>query len=350
MAPARGISQSLADRLLVGTRGLDFRSTVSKAAAILKSVSTLADLLERFAKTIGEAVGTDRVLMLLASTAFLCTGLSGACDRGQSSPCPKNNVIVRYLQAHSEPLVLDELHRIRATPELDALMSEMHRLNCAVAMPIFAREHLEGIMLFGPRHSGRIYGSVEQSALQVLCGQLGVAIENAELFTEVQNAKLYNETLLEHLTSGVIAVSADERVTVFNNEAGQITDLSPRDIIDRPVEHLPEPLRNVLRDTLALGRAGRESRDRPSIWRAQCGGASEQLDLPWAGRRDAGRADGVDRYHGFETPRATDSPERSPGQSRDALGGHGARDQKSARLDQDFHAIAPGAISRLGLP
>src|SRR5206468_2134435 len=64
------------------------------------------------------------------------------------------------------------------------------------AMGIFARDQLAGVLLLGPRRSGRIYGAVEQSALQVLCGQLAVAIENAELFTEVQNAKIYNETLL----------------------------------------------------------------------------------------------------------------------------------------------------------
>jgi hypothetical protein len=35
MAPARGFSQSLADRLFVGGRGIDFRATVSKSAVIL---------------------------------------------------------------------------------------------------------------------------------------------------------------------------------------------------------------------------------------------------------------------------------------------------------------------------
>ena len=99
-------------------------------------------------------------------------------------------------------------------------------------MGIFARDHLAGVMLLGARKSGRIYGSVEQSALQVLCGQLAVAIENAELFTEVQNAKIYNETLLENLTTGVIAAGADERITVFNNEAGKITGLKADEILE----------------------------------------------------------------------------------------------------------------------
>ena len=65
MAPARGVSQTLADKLFLGTRRLDFRSTMNEAAAILKSVTTLQDLLERFAKTIAGAVATDIVFILL---------------------------------------------------------------------------------------------------------------------------------------------------------------------------------------------------------------------------------------------------------------------------------------------
>jgi len=108
----------------------------------------------------------------------------------------------------------------------------MDRMKTAVALGFFSRQHLAGVMLLGPRLSGRIYSAVEQNALQVLCGQFAVAIDNAQLFTEVENARIYNQTLLENLTTGVIAAGADERVTVFNNEAGQIIGINPRDVID----------------------------------------------------------------------------------------------------------------------
>src|SRR5437762_9022826 len=41
MAPARGVSQRLAERLFISSHHLDFRATVSKAAEILSSVTTL---------------------------------------------------------------------------------------------------------------------------------------------------------------------------------------------------------------------------------------------------------------------------------------------------------------------
>src|SRR6202030_3621256 len=101
---------------------------------------------------------------------------------------PAESPIVGYLKTHREPVLLQELYRIRQTAEIEKLTARMQDLNVAVAMGIFSREHLTGVMLLGPRATGRIYGSVEQNALSVLCGQLAVAIDNAQLFTEAQNA------------------------------------------------------------------------------------------------------------------------------------------------------------------
>jgi len=261
MAPARGISQRFANRLFIGSRQIDFQSTMSQAAGILKSVTTLQDLLDRFAKTIGEAVGTDRVFILLPEKEAYAQHYPAISQdsEGEALQLNRNDPMISYLQTNQEVLVLDELHRIRMTPELEQAADEMEQLKTAVALGIFSRQHLAGVMLLGPRLSGRIYGAVEQNALRVLCGQLAVAIDNAQLFTEVENARIYNQTLLENLTTGVIAAGADERVTVFNNEAGQITGLSPRDIIDHSLDRLPPRLREILCETLRTGERQEDS-------------------------------------------------------------------------------------------
>jgi PAS domain S-box-containing protein len=253
MAPARGVSQELANRLFLGSRRLDFQSTMRKATDILQSVTTLRDLLKRFAVTTADAVGAEKVRILLLHRQALQQQYPtpDAVDPGLRFE--EGHPVIQHLTAHPEPLVLDELHRIRRTPELERLMAVMEELQAAAIIGIFSREHLAGIMLLGPRMSGRIYGSVEQSALQVLCGQLAVAVENAQLFTEVQNAKIYNETLLENLTTGVIAAGGDGRITVFNREAEQITGLAARTVLEQPLEELPSDLRETLRVTLATG-------------------------------------------------------------------------------------------------
>ncbi len=256
MAPARGVSQRLAERLFISSHQLDFRKTMNVAAEILTSVSTLPDLLKRFADTISEAVSAERVSILLhGRDGYRSRYSTISADHDNRCFLPLDGPIVRYLQKHREPGVLEELSRVRPTEDVTRLAARMREVNVAVVLGIFSREHLVGVMLLGPRRSGRIYGSVEQDALQVLCGQLAVAIENAELFTEVQNAKIYNETLLQNLTTGVIAAGPDKVVTVFNNEAGQITELDAKDVLEHPIDKLPQPVRDALRETLQTGQS-----------------------------------------------------------------------------------------------
>jgi PAS domain S-box-containing protein len=262
MAPARGISQGLAERLFISTQRVDFRATMNTAANILMSVTTLDDLLKRFATAIADAVKTDRIAILLH-----------ARDRFEQAyalqppdvPFPTvslaaSDPLVRYLKERRTPIVLDELQRLRETAALEQVIIRMRTLKLAVVVGIFARDHLSGVMFLGPRSSGHIYGTTEQNALEVLCGQLAIAIDNAELFTEAQNAKIYNETLLENLTAGVIAASADERITVFNNEVERITGLDSRKVLDRSVDFLPDALRVAIRETLQT-RKGVANRD-----------------------------------------------------------------------------------------
>ena len=255
MAPARGLSQSLADRLFVGTRRLDFQATMNQATAILRSVTTLADLLERFALTIAQAVNTERVFILLPEPNFYAQQYPAvqAGARTTRIELHRDQAIVAQLERTQEPILLDELHRVRSTPDLERVRRQMDSLQVSVAMGIFSREHMAGVMLLGPRRSGRIYGTIEQNALLVLCGQLAVAIENAQLFTEVQNAKIYNETLLQNLTTGVVAADRNELITVYNNEVEKITGLSSAELIGRKISNLPEGLRDVLRETLSTG-------------------------------------------------------------------------------------------------
>ncbi|HEY6111889.1 MAG TPA: GAF domain-containing protein, partial [Chthoniobacterales bacterium] len=182
MAPARGISQRLADRLFVGARRLDLQATLKQAAAILQSVTTLRELLQRFADTIGGAVDTDRVLILLPDKH----GFSQQYPRADAGSryrleMARDQATIVQLEAEREPIVVEELRRVRPTTQLQRVMRQLDSLQIALAMGIFARDQLAGVMLLGPRKTGRIYGSVEQNALQVLCGQLAVAIENAEL-------------------------------------------------------------------------------------------------------------------------------------------------------------------------
>lgn len=168
MAPARGISQSLSDRLFVGTRRLDFRATMRKAADILKSVTTVSDLLERFGTTTAEAMGTERVLIFMLDRNSYVQRYPDGERVGGTSRFVATDPVIQHVAIHPEPLVLEELHRVRQTPAIGMVIDHMKELKAAAVLGIFSREGLAGIMLLGPRSSGRIYGSTTKRAASVM--------------------------------------------------------------------------------------------------------------------------------------------------------------------------------------
>lgn len=255
LAPANGRMQQLANRLFVNVRSLDLTDTVQKANRILSSIATRDDLLEQFANLVAHALGTDRVLILLRDAA----GFTQRFPR-VSPPLhvDDDNALVSTLKATAEPLVADALARFRSTPAEQQAGALMTALQMAIAVGIHPQAGLQGIILLGPRLTGRIYGATEQRVLQVLCNQLAVGLENAELYTRLQDSAIYNNILVDSLVSGVIAAGADQRITVYNREAQRIIRRPPAEVLNQPLHVLPGPLQQALRQTFEQGRGARD--------------------------------------------------------------------------------------------
>jgi len=135
---------------------------------------------------------------------------------------------------------------MRPTPAVTGALDGMSQAGAALVIGSFMRKEMKAVLLLAPKKSGRIYDLRDQRALQLLCDQLAVALENANLYTAVQNGKIYNEILLDSLTSGIIAVNSDHVVTVFNQRAQKLTGLAESDVVDRPMAVLPAPLAESL--------------------------------------------------------------------------------------------------------
>jgi PAS domain S-box-containing protein len=85
----------------------------------------------------------------------------------------------------------------------------------------------------------------------VLCNQLAVGLENAELYTQVKDSAIYSDLLLENVVTGIIAANSAGRITTCNREAYRLLGAQPGSLFQRPIAELPAPLANALRATLA---------------------------------------------------------------------------------------------------
>ena len=252
LAPAYGRMQRVASRLFVHLAPMSTTTVVQSANQILRSISTVDRLLADFAGLITQAVGTDRVMILIADKQAFVERYPNILV-GDRVTMPRDDVLPSVLAETAEPLVPDLARRMRTSDRVVRACDAVDHLAAAAAVGMRSSEGLEGIVLLGPRLSGRIYGGLEQQTLQLLCNQLAVALDNARLYTQVQDGKIYNDILVDSLAGGVIAAGTDGLITVFNREARRLTQLESADIIGHHLSGLPAPLSAILGTTLQEG-------------------------------------------------------------------------------------------------
>jgi signal transduction histidine kinase/GAF domain-containing protein len=251
-APAQGRIQRVANRLFINVPEADLSRTVQQATGIIHSIGTLDDLLKRFAGVIRETVDPDRVLVLLAEGDRMRQAFSSV-DSSDVLELARDDAIVQAVAANHDVLVADLIDRLHPSATLDAAGRRFRELQFAVACSMRSKGRLEGILLLGPRLSGRVYGRHEQSAIRILADQLAVAVENAKLYTQLEGSKIYNDNLVDSLVSGVIAANEKQVITVCNREARRITGLCPNRMLGQPVTVLPAPLSDMFKQTYASG-------------------------------------------------------------------------------------------------
>ncbi len=257
LAPANGLMQRVANRLFISIQTMDVRTTVQQAQELLTSIGTVRSLLDRFAGFLARAAGTDHVLILMMDEqAFTQQYPVPGAEPARTLPLEAD--LAALLRDERRPVSVDLLRRLRPTPRRQGARRQLAELGAVVAVGIQAKGAMEGILLLGRRLSGKIYGSPELDALQIIGGQFAVAVENARLYTPVQYGKIYNDILLDSLVSGVVAVNANRRITVFNSQAQAITGLGAEAVVGQPLDTLPEAVRQPILTTLDTGESVRD--------------------------------------------------------------------------------------------
>jgi len=282
LAPARDLLRRRADRLFS-----DSHDTLSRllhqGGDLARSIATVDTLFTDFGRLLQDALGLTRVRVYLRADArFVLHTRLDAADAGKDAEADGEidgaDPLPRALQAGRYPLLRDVLRRSRGTPLQVQAEHALARLGAEAAVALKSKNGLAGFLLLGRRQNGRFFGKREEDALTFLGDQLGIAIENATLYTRLQEARIYNEVLLDNLVTGVVATDREGRVTVCNREAQRILRLAGADAaLGRPAgAALPAPMGEALRTTLASGRG---VRDRDLVLRPQ---AADEQSLRFA--------------------------------------------------------------------
>lgn len=129
----------------------------------------------------------------------------------------------------------------------------------AVYVPMKAGNRVTGIFLLLTPRAVDEFTQSDQERISLLCGQAAVALENARLVDQVLQMKQYNENILLSLTSGLIAVDLEGRVTTLNPAGLSILNMAAPEIIGQEIASIPHllPFSRLLAESLTSGQEKR---------------------------------------------------------------------------------------------
>ena len=132
-----------------------------------------------------------------------------------------------------------------------------------LGVPILLRDAAIGVISVQSIDEEGRFAETDSRLLATIAANVGVAIQNARLFSEVERQRQYLESLVAISPAAVVVMDADERVTEWNPAAAELFGYSAEEALGRPIDDLvfgatdSDEGREITREAMAVGRANR---------------------------------------------------------------------------------------------
>lgn len=232
----------------------DYPRIVRETSRALGDTIDLGALLTCVGGVIQETLKPEGTAVYLLEEDGVCferTWVTGSL--GFPSALTVTSPIGATLAAQRASIFRDDLAIRELEGRAAELATDLDRVGAEVVVPLIEEDRLIGFFALGPKSSGNPYFSDDADLLVTLANQSAVAIRNAQTHQRVVQVNEEIQKILSTIESGVIAVGAKGRVTLFNRAAEQLTGVPAPSVRGRPVEHLPATLGGLLAATAADG-------------------------------------------------------------------------------------------------
>ena len=258
--PIRDVTGRLLDTYVYRTR-TNYQRTVRAASRALTRVLDLRTVLSFAVQPVADSMQSEGTGVYLQDEVGFARAIGESSHEKIALSLPERapEIIAATLRTLTEPLVTDELGHEAVTEEQRRLHEALTACNWALVLPLLSEDAALGAIVVGPKLSGDPFYPHDLDLLMTLANQAGIAIKNAQLFTQVVLANEYVRNIVATIQSGVIAVDAAGRVTMFNPAAERLTGLAADEVRATPAAAtLPDCLAVSLTRTMGDGVARAE--------------------------------------------------------------------------------------------
>lgn len=249
------------ERHLVGEIGQDrpWARVLSDFSRTLSNQLNTDKFLGLFLNAVKELVPVGKVSFLLkdSSDGYFVVAVQQGLDPdvyGKLRFSPERGLIF-WLKEKGCILERAETADLKESGHSGEYLQEMNLLHAEVCLPLFANGKLCGVLCLGPKVTGARFHEKELELLYSVCGNIAYALNDIGLHERLSNQKVYIESILQLMNSGVIAIDNKHNIMTFNERAGEIIAADSEHYTGRDLRALPSPLGDILFETLLTGKA-----------------------------------------------------------------------------------------------
>jgi PAS domain S-box-containing protein len=265
-APVKNFLQEQVDRVFYGER-YDLRNSLLDFGRTLSATTALDPLLDSLVSRLQEVMNVERVAIFVESRSAK-SGYVVARAEGLTPPVvvpPDFREMIRVRSAESGVVRADDLD---LDPEAISVRRALHYF-----VPCVVRGRMVAVIGLGRSVDGALLTSEDVEILRTVSGYVAVAIENSLLYKDQQERagelkllKEFNESIIESINVGLLAVDLEGRVTRLNSALEHILDLRRDAAIGKRVEELfSEDFADTLKQV--LGKDGWRLREIRNIYK-----------------------------------------------------------------------------------
>src|SRR6266446_5660731 len=238
-APIKNFLQERVDRIFYGQR-YDMRRSLLDFGRTISATTALDPLLDSLIAHLRDVMNVERLAIFIEDERE-ASGYRAAASAGLSSPMqvPTDfRDMIRTRSAETGIVRADDL-------EMSAEHNGFVRRVLHYYVPCVVRGRMVAVIGLGRSGDGALLSSEDVEILRMVSGYIAVAIENSLLYQEQQQRaaelellKEFNESIVESINVGLMAVDLDGRITRLNSALEEIFSITRDEVIGKKVEEL----------------------------------------------------------------------------------------------------------------
>ncbi|MBI2876999.1 MAG: PAS domain S-box protein [Candidatus Tectomicrobia bacterium] len=144
---------------------------------------------------------------------------------------PKGNTASGWVVDHNRPRIAKDLSQI-PEPLLDEELGLLEGMRSYLMLPLVSKAKPIGTLDIAACQP-EVYHEAQAELMQQLAGQIAVAIENAQLYGQLRENKLFLENLIESSIDAIVATNREGIITFASRGVERLIGYRPEELLGR---------------------------------------------------------------------------------------------------------------------